>query len=119
MKIYRSTIKPFPGSKYSEIIPKARLLYKQISSKTKRRPYIRSKYFKNQKIFLDHFWSHMMTKNPSDRTRRLRQYPCGLDLIANTLLEPISKHNPNNHSQILHRFTGINRNNEIFYVQIK
>jgi hypothetical protein len=119
MEIYRTKTRPLAGTNYSEIVPKARKLYKQISSRTKRRPYLRSKYFEGQKIFLDYFWSHIMSKNPADRTRRLRQYPCALDIIMNTRIEPVSKENPSKSSEILHRFSGENSNGEIFFVQIK
>ncbi len=119
MKIYVTRIKPFPGTKYSEILPKARLLYKQLSSKTKRRPYLRSRYFNSEKIFLDYFWTHIMSKNPADRSRRLRQYPCALDLIIHTHTVPTSKQHPNKSSEILHRFSGKNGNGEVFFVQIK
>jgi len=49
----------------------------------------------------------------------LRQYPCALDLISNTHIEPTSKEHPNRSSEILHRFSGKNGNNEIIFVQIK
>jgi len=60
-----------------------------------------------------------MSKNPRDRTRRLRQYPCAIDLIIHTHLDPISKQHPEKHSKILHRFKGKNGNGEIFFVQIR
>ena len=116
---FYTKVKPLAGTSYSEIYPKALALYKQISSKTKRRPYIRSAYFKKEKIFLDYFWDHIRTKNPRDRARRLRQYPCALELIKLNRVDPESKKNPNKSSEILHRFLGINGNKEEFFVQIK
>ncbi len=83
MKYFHTNIKSFPGSKTINIWKEARKIYKLLCSKTKRRPYVRSKYFDNQKIFIDHFWDHIQTKNWGDRMRRLKQYPCAIDLIEN------------------------------------
>jgi hypothetical protein len=60
-----------------------------------------------------------MDKNKSDRIRRLRLYACAIDLIKYSKYEPITKNNPNKKNEIVHRFMGINGNNELFYVQIK
>jgi len=38
---------------------------------------------------------------------------------GNSNFEPVSKENPNNPSEILHRFAGITKENELFFVQIK
>jgi len=40
-------------------------------------------------------------------------------LIKNIRLEPTSKQNPNKPKEILHRFAGLTKDKEIFYVQIK
>jgi len=119
MEIYRTRIKPIPGTNYSEIYPRAWSLYKQIASKTRRRPYIRSAYFNKEKVFLDLFWEHMRQKNLRDRARRLRYYPCALDLVVHSHTSPTSKQNPNRLSETFHRFAGISENGEVFFVQIK
>lgn len=118
-KIYKTNIRHLSGTDYSEVSSKAKFLYKIISSRTKRRPYIRSAFFKKEKIFLDYFWGHIMSKNQNDRLRRLKQYSCGLDLIKNSKISPISKISTERQSEILHRFYGLNGNNELFVVQIK
>lgn len=118
MQPYQSKFKKLPGTNYKEIYPVALRLYKQIKSKTKRRPYIRSAYFRKEKVFLDYFWQHLREKNLKDRTRRLKYYQCALDLIKNSRLEPISKQNPNKPREILHRFAGLTNNKELFFVQI-
>jgi hypothetical protein len=119
MKSFSTDIKPLSGTNYSEIHPKAWALYKQIASKTKRRPYVRSAYFKKDKIFLNYFWDHIWQKNLRDRTRRLIYYPCGLDLIQNSRIEPESKINANRKSEVLHRFIGMAPDKKLFSVQIK
>jgi hypothetical protein len=118
VEIYKTKIKHISGTSYREVYSQAKFLYKQIESKTKRKPYVRSKYFKGEKVFLDYFWDHIGKKKPTDRFRRLRQYECALDLMRNSRIKPETKDNPNDSGEILHRFTGINGNNEIFCVQI-
>ena len=118
MEIYRTKIKPVPGTNYSEVYPRACALYKQIASKTKRRPYVRSAYFNKEKVFLDLFWEHVRQKNLRDRARRLKYYPCALDLIGYSRIRPSSQLNPMRKSEILHRFTGIYMD-KLFHVQIK
>lgn len=119
MKIYQSEAKKLSGSDYKEVYYQARIIYKQISAKTKRRPYIRSAYFRKDKIFLHYYWDHLWTKNWRDRVRRLKFYPCAIDLIKNSRVDPMSKENPNRNSETLHRFVGITKDKELFFVQIK
>lgn len=119
METYTTKVKRLTGSTYNDVYPKAKALYKVIEARTKRRPYVRSVYFKKEKIFLDYFWNHLQGKNWKDRFRRLQQYPCALDLLKNSHSVPFSKENPEKHSETLYRFKGINGNGEIFFVQIK
>jgi hypothetical protein len=118
MEVYKTKIKHVPGTSYVEVYSQAKFLYKQIASKTRRKPFVRSKYFDGEKVFLDYFWDHISKKNPADRLRRLKQYSCALDLIKNCTIAPEIKEDQNDTSKILYRFTGCNGNNEIFYVQI-
>ena len=119
MKIYQSKVRKLSGSEYREVYIQVKNIYKEISSRTKRRPYIRSSYFKKDKIFLSYFWDHLWTKNWRDRVRRLKYFPCAIDLIKNSRVEPISKENPNRNSELLHRFAGITKEKELFFVQVK
>ena len=119
MEVYKSKISHISGTSYREVYSHAKFIYKQIVSKTKRKPYIRSKYFKKEKIFLDLFWQHIHDKSKNDRLRRFRFYSCAIDLIENTMIKPVSKQNPNKQSETVHRFKGITREKNIFYVQIK
>lgn len=119
MDYFVTKIKPISGSEYSEVYPLAFALYKRLASKTKRRPYVRSAFFDGEKVFLDYFWDHMRTKNWRDRVRRLKFYPCAIDLLLHSRVKPISKNNPNRHSELLHRFGGIALENRRFFVQVK
>ena len=68
---------------------------------------------------MDYFWQHMEDKSWRDRVRRLRFYPCALDLIRNSHVTPVTVKNPNRISEKLHRFSGVTKSGEIFVVQIK
>ncbi|MBU4369814.1 hypothetical protein KKG58_03590 [Patescibacteria group bacterium] len=116
---YQTKIKKLPGTSYSEVRKGVNDLFKQIKSKTKRKPYIKSAYFNKQKIFFDFFWQHLFEKSFKERVRRLKYFGCALDLIKNSRNDPISFENPCRHSEILHRFVGLSKEKELFYVQIK
>ena len=119
MILYRTKIKKFGGSSYKEVIKKARASFHVIEKRTKRTVYVRSAYFKKEKIFLNLFWEHLNQKPPRDRIRRLKFFSCSIDLIEHSKNKPISKPNPNNKKEILHRFGGMTKESELFYVQIK
>ena len=108
------------GTEFKEVHKKAFGLYQQIARRTKRRAYVRSVYFKKDKIFLTLFWQHLWDKYKwQDRMRRLKYFAAALELIQNTPYEPKSKENPNKKGEILHRFAGITKEKDLFFVQIK
>jgi hypothetical protein len=72
MKVYQSKIRKLPGTDYSEVYPRAFSIFKDLKRKTKRKPHIRSAYFRREKIFLDYFWEHFHQKSSTDRVRRLK-----------------------------------------------
>jgi hypothetical protein len=119
LDIYTTKFSILRGTKYSDIYPRAISIYKQICGRTKRKPYIRSKYFKKEKVFLDYFWAHIREKNMRDRVRRLRFYNCALDLIENSILTPVIQKNPMKYSESLYRFIGQTISKERFFVHIK
>ena len=51
--------------------------------------------------------------------RRLRYFGVAIELLEKSRFEPKSKENPNKRSEIFHRFTGITKDREVFYVQVK
>ena len=120
MKVYKTKTSRIHGKKYSIVHKEAFAVYQEIKKKSKRRPYLRSKFFNNEKIFLELFWQHLYQKlNLRDKTRRLRFFTCAIGLIKNSTIPPTTKINPNKSSEILHRFFGKSNNGEYFCVQIK
>lgn len=119
MQYYKTRARKLHGTHWPRLLKKAFGLYKEITSKTKRRPYARSAYFDKQKVFLGIFWQHLHEKNLRDKARRVAYFPCAIELIQKTRYEPTSKENPNRKGEIVHRFAGSTPDNEIFFVQIK
>lgn len=120
MQAYKTKTKRLSGSGFHEIRVQAFDVYESIRKKSKRRPYIRSTYFKKDKIFIGLFWSHLFKKqNWRDRMRRMKYFPAAIELIQKTTYDPKSKENPNKRSEILHRFAGITQDDHLFYVHIK
>ena len=120
MKVYQTKTAKLTGTDFREVYQKAFGQYRQIKRKTKRRPYIRSAYFNKDKIFLELFWHHLREKqNFRDKIRRMRYFPCAIELIQNSRFRPASVKNYNRSSEILHRFIGVTRDDDLFFVQIK
>lgn len=119
MQVYKTKAKPFAGTSYHEIKKKAFGLFDEIKKKTKRKPYIRSAYFGKQKVFFELFWEHLFRKNFWDQMRRMKFFPCGIELVEKSRFEPTIKDNPNKPSEVLHRFSGISSDGQKFFVQIK
>ena len=119
MKIYKSKCSQLTGTSYDEVVKKARKEHNEIRRRTKRQPYIRSKYYKKDKVFINLFWDHLNQKNSHDRQRRLKLYSCAIDLMKNTTFDPIPKPNPNKAGEIVYRFAGESFDGELYFVQIK
>lgn len=88
MNVYNTKYPQLSGSSYNEVLKRARQEYNVIAHSTKRQPYIKSKYFSGEKVFLAVFWTHLMDKNQKDRTKRLRFYKAALDLLRNSQINP-------------------------------
>lgn len=119
ISIYQTKKNRISGTSFKEVFQNAEIIYKEIKSKTKRTPYMRSKYFNKEKVFLALFWQHLFQKQEKDRVRRLRFYDCALDLIKNSSCNPESRENFQKKNELLHRFYGVTKNKEKFVVQIK
>ena len=119
IKVHQVHAKPYPGSDYSELYQPARRYYNQIKASTKRQPYVRSVYFKKEKVFLELFWIHLNQKNRKERNRRIKFFGCGIELLRTTRAEPITKVNPNKTKELLYRCAGITPDKELFYIQVK
>ncbi|KKU82444.1 MAG: hypothetical protein UY09_C0014G0005 [Parcubacteria group bacterium GW2011_GWA2_47_8] len=117
--VFQTKMLKLRGTNYSEVMDNARRIFREIERKTKRHPYIRSPYFNKEKIFFDLFWSHLHEKKAKERYKRLKYFAAALELLRLNRNPPSSKPNPNKRTEILHRFTGMTKEKEIFYVQVK
>lgn len=117
---YQTKFSKLPGTSYKEVYKHAQSVFKKIKHRTKRKPYVRSKYFNKQKVFFDFYWIHLyQSKGDKERTKRLKYFLAAADLLENSRNEPISKENPNKRTEILHRFAGLTKEKDLFFVQIK
>lgn len=76
MEGYKTKARRVSGTRYRDVYDEAFSLYEAIRKRTKRRPYIRSVYFRKQKIFVDLFWQHLHDKNWRDRKNLPAQGVC-------------------------------------------
>jgi hypothetical protein len=100
-------------------MPQTRALFRTLQKRRKRRPYVRSAYFKKDKVFFDFFWVHLQTKALSDRARRLRYLPCALELLQESRQEPTTFVDAGEPETIRHQFTGTAGDGSPFAVIIK
>lgn len=63
-KIFHSRKTLIPGSSYTEVVARARKEFNTIRRITKRQPYVRSKYFRGDKIFHDGIRKKAKIKSP-------------------------------------------------------
>ena len=107
------------GATYLDIERKARKSYQIIAHHTKRIPYVRSAYWRKDKIFLNLFWTHLNQKYRAERKRRLKYFDCGIELLRHSTIEPETRDNPNGTNELVHRFSGQTADGQIFWVQVK
>lgn len=101
IRTYQTKAKKLPGTNYAEVYKKAFNLYLKIKQQSKRRTYIRSVYFNKEKIFLSLFWQHLGDKHHKDRIRRIKYFPCAIEVICKSPFKPVSKENKNNKQKYL------------------
>lgn len=80
---------------------------------------MRARYFKNDKVFLTIYWSHLVQKDRKEQLRRVRLYKAALDLIRNTSYKPLTIIDVTKSDILLHRFYGLTKDGVKFCVQIK
>jgi hypothetical protein len=119
MKNFKSKASLLAGTSYDEVVAIARREHKKIEKLTKRQAYVRSVYFNKDKIFISIFWTHIMQKNPKDRTRRLKLYNAAIDLLRNSRCEPETLFKKNDLSTLTHRFYGVTKDGVEYCVQVK
>ena len=116
--IYKTKVIPLKGSVYKRVYKSALSYYQIIKSRTKRKPYTRSTYFK-KKIFLDIFWSHLFDKGRKIRTQRLKLLPCAIELLERTTCSPEIIKSEKFKRETFYRFTGQTESGQLFIVQVK
>lgn len=119
LQVFRSKSGVLSGTTYKEVFRHAQEEFAVIRKRTKRQPYIRSKYFSKRKVFFTYFWEHIFQKAYPDRIRRLKLFRCAIDAVVNSNNVPTSKINPNRRSEIIHRFMAKTKSGQMFYYQIK
>lgn len=120
MNAYNCKTPKLTGESYEVLERKARKIHKEIAARTKRNAYIRSAYFKNDKVFVDLFWTHLHQKGWKDRRRRLKYYAAAIEVLRHSTVEPDIKPNPNGkNGEIVYRFSAKCPDGELFYVQVK
>ncbi|MDR2672188.1 MAG: hypothetical protein LBC35_02620 [Coriobacteriales bacterium] len=116
MEFFKSRHTNLSGSNDRELYHKARAIQQAMTAGSRRRPYVRSKFFNRQKVFLDIFWTHLFAKNPGERRRRIALFACVVDLVQNTTYQPEIYVRGN---ERFYRFFGVSKNGVRFAVQIK
>ena len=119
MIFFKTKAEKLYGHTYKDISNQAKAIYKREKIRTKRKPYVRSAYFKKDKIFLELFWQHLWQKNWRDRKRRVQFFDCALDLLRHSRVDSVSVQDPNHKSVMLHRFYGMTPTGYEFCVQVK
>ncbi len=120
MNVYKSKSNELTGTNLEEITKQARREYHTIQKRTPRRvPYVKSKYFTKDKIFINNYWEHNNQKTPRERMRRLRLYTCAIDLLRNTTNAPDTIYTNVDKNIGLHRFYGQTNSGNYFCVQVK
>lgn len=117
---YQTKSNKLAGTSLKEVKKNALTFYKrEIGKSSGKQPYVRSAYFKKEKVFFNYFWPHIFQKSPKERFKRLKYFKAAVELAKNSRNRPASKENPNKRGEILHRFAGLTRGKEVFFIQIK
>lgn len=120
MDAFKTKSRRLPSTHWDKVMKNAFGQYKEITRKTKRRPYVRSACFDKEKIFLGLFWHHLHEKtNIRDKTRRLKYFPCAIELMQNSKVKPTTQISKEEPTVYLHRFADITPDNDSFFLQIK
>ena len=116
MKIYQSKYSQIAGTDYSEVTKNARKEYIKVQKLTKRQPYVRSKYFSKDKVFINIFWNYLAQKRKGEQIVRAKLLSAAFDLMRNNTIEPESLFDS---GRALHRFYGKTADGGEFVVQVK
>ena len=115
-RYYQSKYEKLRGSSDKEVFYEARQIFRKYDSK-RRLPYVRSKYFDGQKVFLNMFYIHLGQKSQKEQRKRIAFVLCAIDLLQNSRVAPAIEPNENNKS-LYYRFYGKTKSGENFSVQV-
>lgn len=116
MNFYQSKCLQLTGTDYPEVTKSARKEYAKVQKLTKRQPYVRSKYFSKDKVFITIFWNHLAQKRKGEQIVRAKLLLAAFDLLRNTPHKPESLFEK---GDALHRFYGKTADGVEFAVQVK
>ncbi len=119
VKTYKSKIGSVAGTSHGEVIKNARREYKRIQALTKRQPYVRSKYFGGEKVFINIFFNHLVQKRKGEQMVRAKLFLAAVDLLRNTAIAPDTLFSEKDKNTLLHRFYGETKDKIEFAVQVK
>ncbi len=120
MNTFRSKYGLLAGTDYDEAMHVARREYRAIQRRNPRRqPYVRSKYFNGDKVFINIFWNHLAQKRKGEQMKRAKLLVAAIDLLRNTSMPPETIFSKGNLNELLHRFSGETKDGQPFYVQVK
>ena len=117
--IHHCRVPPFSCNRYKDMMQQARKLFRTLQRRTKRRPYVRSAYFRKDKVFFEYFWVHLNQKSLPDRARRLKYLPCAIELIRTSMQSPTTFVNRDEPNAIHHQFKGVTSEKLRFFVIVK
>jgi len=116
-KFYQSKYDRLRGSNDKEAFYEARRIFRKYDNK-RRQPYVRSKYFNGQKVFLNMFYIHLGQKSPSEQRKRISFVACAIDLLQNTRVPPLFSDSFDGRRGEYYRFQGATKSGEKFAVQV-
>jgi hypothetical protein len=85
---FQSRYETLRGANDKEVFYEARQVFRKYDNK-RRLPYVRSKYFNGQKVFLNMFYRHLNEKSAAEHRRRIIFVRCAIDLIKNSMVPPV------------------------------
>ncbi|MCL2451686.1 hypothetical protein FWD20_02320 [Candidatus Saccharibacteria bacterium] len=117
IRYYQSRCDRIKGTNYTEVREKAWAIYRDIDIQTGgRNTYVRSAYFKKEKVFLKTYWNHLYDLVLGQRIKRMPYYAATIDLLKNSHVEPEVFYRMR---EKYYRFYGITRDKHEFVVQVK
>ena len=114
---FQSRFEKLRGSNDKEVFYEARRVFRRYDNK-RRLPYVRSKYFGGQKVFLNMFYTHLGQKSPKEQRKRIAFVACAIDLLKNTRIAPLFSDGFDGRKGEYYRFQGMTKSGEKFAVQV-